>query len=147
MDIGIYPVFAALSSLGVPKHIEAHASFFDNGADSACKMHFKYEFGTDAFLASSLVEDLATEAVFTFKKGSVKINRQFHTPTSVSLTFDGETQTKTFEESTFGYSHEIKHFNTLLRNGKTESDIMTFDFSRKLIGLLDQVREIIDLEY
>ncbi|MFH4968118.1 Gfo/Idh/MocA family oxidoreductase [Gaetbulibacter sp. M240] len=147
LDIGIYPIFAALSSLGVPKHIEAQATFFDNGADSSCKMHFKYDSGIQAFLASSLVEDLATEAIFTFEIGSVKINRQFHTPTSVSLTFEDETQTKTFEESSFGYTHEIKHFNTLLRNGKTESDIMTFDFSRKLIGLLDQVREIIDLEY
>ena len=147
LDIGIYPIFAALSTLGKPDHIDAKATFFDNGADSSCKMIFKYSSGTEAFLESSLVEDLPTEATFTFENGTVKINRQFHTPSSVSITCNGETQTKTFEEDTFGYFHEIKHFNALLREGKTESHIMSFAFSRNLIGLLDQVRNLINLKY
>lgn len=147
LDIGIYPIFAALSTLDIPDHIDAKATFFDNGADSSCKMIFKYRSGTEAFLQSSLVEDLPTEAIFTFENGSVKINRQFHTPSSVSITFKGDTHTRTFEEDTFGYLHEINHFNDLLRAGKTESPLMSFNFSRKLIGLLDRVRDLIQLDY
>ena len=147
LDIGIYPIFAALSTLGVPDSIEADGTFFDNGADSSCKMIFKYRSGTKAYLQSNLLEDLPTEATFQFEKGLVKINRQFHTPTSVSIDFNGKSETKTFDESTFGYVHEARHFSKLLREGKTESDIMSFDFSRKLIGLLDEVRDIINLDY
>ncbi|GAA4281701.1 Gfo/Idh/MocA family oxidoreductase [Gaetbulibacter aestuarii] len=147
LDIGIYPIFAALSTLGKPNHIDAQATFFDNGADSSCKMIFKYASGAEAFLESSLIEDLPTEATFTFENGLLKINRQFHTPSSVSITYNRKTETKTFEEDTFGYFHEINHFNALLRKGKTESDLMTFEFSRNLISLLDQVRNLIQLEY
>ena len=42
---------------------------------------------------------------------------------------------------------EIEHFNTLLREGKTESSMMTFNFSKDLIKILDKVRGIIGLRY
>ncbi|MGK0458654.1 MAG: putative dehydrogenase, partial [Polaribacter sp.] len=33
LDIGIYPIFAALAALGEPDSIDANATFFENGAD------------------------------------------------------------------------------------------------------------------
>ena len=50
MDIGIYPVFAALSTLGKPIDIDAKAVLFDNGADASCDMIFNYYNGVTAFL-------------------------------------------------------------------------------------------------
>ena len=55
LDIGIYPIFAALSTLGKPKKIEAEATFFENGADSSCSMIFEYE-NAKAHLKSTLLE-------------------------------------------------------------------------------------------
>lgn len=147
LDIGIYPIFAALSMLGIPKTIEAKATFFENGADSFCNMIFHYPHHVTALLKSSLVEDLATEAIIHCEKGTIKINRQFHTPTSVTISTEGSEQTLNFESDGFGYNYEIAHFNQLLRDGKTESDIMTFEFSKKLIKTLDDVRKIIGLSY
>ena len=43
LDIGIYPIFAALSSLGIPQDIKANATFYENGADSSCNMVFNYD--------------------------------------------------------------------------------------------------------
>ena len=71
----------------------------------------------------------------------------FHIPTTVSIFIDGKEEVKDFEYSTIGYNFEAIHFNQLIREGKKESDIMTFDFSRKLIKLLDGVSEIIGLKY
>ena len=51
------------------------------------------------------------------------------------------------EVPTIGYDFETKHFNQLLRDGKKESNIMTFEFSENLIKTLDKVRHIIGLEY
>jgi hypothetical protein len=60
---------------------------------------------------------------------------------------NGKEETIDFNYKTFGYNYEAIHFNSLLRQGKTESDIMTFDFSRQLIYTLDAVRKVINLHY
>ncbi|MEW4922604.1 Gfo/Idh/MocA family oxidoreductase [Algibacter sp. 2305UL17-15] len=148
LDIGIYPIFAALSTLGIPKNMEAKATYFENGADSSCSMVFEYENDTKAFLKSTLLEDTPVEAIFHCEKGTIKIERQFHCPSTVSLIpKDGKKETIDFDCKTIGYNYEVMHFNELLREGKTESDVMTFEFSRQIIKTLDDVRQLINLNY
>jgi predicted dehydrogenase len=146
LDIGIYPIFAALSTLGKPNSIKANATFFDNGADSECNMTFNYN-NKEAFLKSTLVEDTATEATFTCERGVIKINTMFHMPTTVTITENGKDEIIDFKTKTIGYNFETEHFNNLLRTNKKESDVMTFEFSKNLIKTLDSVRKIIGLEY
>lgn len=146
LDIGIYPIFAALSTLGNPNSIEADATFFDNGVDSACNMTFNYH-TKEAVLKSTLVEDTATTATFTCEKGIIKINTMFHMPTTVTIIAGGKEETIDFNYKTIGYNFETIHFNNLLRTNKKESDVMTFEFSKNLIKTLDEVRKIIGLEY
>lgn len=149
LDIGIYPIFASLSMLGVPRKIEASATFFENGSDSSCSMTFNYPNNIQAHLKSSLLEVLPTEAIVYCEKGIIKINTQFHCPSTVSLIVDGKEDIIEFgyNSNIYGYKYETIHFNKLLREGKTESDIMTFEFSKKLIGILDKVRGVIELNY
>ncbi|MFD2724626.1 Gfo/Idh/MocA family protein [Hyunsoonleella rubra] len=148
LDIGIYPIFAALSTLGTPKSMEASATFFENGADSSCTMQFEYENGAKANLKSTLLEDTPTEAIFYCESGVIKINGGWFSPSTVTLIpNEGTEKTIDFGYKTIGYSFEIEHFNNLLRQGKTESDVMTFAFSEELISTLDTVRKIINLDY
>ncbi|WP_194767760.1 Gfo/Idh/MocA family protein [Tamlana sp. I1] len=147
LDIGIYPIFAALSTLGIPENIAATATYFDNGADSSCSMTFEYNDGVTAYLKSSLLENLPTEAIFQFEKGKIKINTMFHQPSTVTIYSEDDVETITFDYETIGYNYETIHFNELLRQGKTESPIMSFKFSKTLIKTLDKVRELINLRY
>lgn len=147
LDIGIYPIFSALSTLGVPKNIEASATFFENGVDSSCNMTFDYDNNVSAHLKSSLLEALPTEAIFYCEKATIKINTMFHMPTTVTISIDGTERVIDFGYKTIGYNYETIHFNQLIRDGKTESDIMTFEFSKQLIKTLDTVSDIIGLEY
>ncbi|KAA5823434.1 Gfo/Idh/MocA family oxidoreductase [Algibacter amylolyticus] len=147
LDIGIYPIFAALSTLGIPKTINAQATYFENGADSSCTMLFDYD-DTKALLKSTLLENTPTEAIFYCENGTIKINTMFHMPTTVTLIpKGGKPETIDFNYKTIGYNYETIHFNELLRAGKTESDVMTFAFSEQLIKTLDAVRTKINLEY
>lgn len=147
LDIGIYPIFAALSTLGKPDSIEAKADFFKTGADSNCKMIFHYD-SAKAILKSTFLEETNTEAIFHCEKGTIKINKRFHEPTTVTLIDQyGNSELKSFDSNTIGYSYEIDHFSQLIREGKTESPLMTFEKSRELIATLDHVRHIIGLEY
>lgn len=147
LDIGIYPIFAALSTLGVPKNIKADATFFENGVDSSCTMIFNYDDGATTLLKSTLLEDTPTEATFYCENGTLKINSMFHQPSTVSLIINDKEEVIDFNYNTIGYNYEAIHFNELIRQGKTESNVMTFEFSRNLIKLLDQVREVINLNY
>lgn len=147
LDIGIYPIFTALSILGKPNSIEAKATFFENGADSTCNMVFDYNDGVKAYLKSSLLENLPTEAIFYCDHASIKINTMFHMPTTVSIIIDGKEKIKDFGYNTIGYNYEIIHFNELIQQGKTESPIMSLEFSKQLISILDSVRNLIQLDY
>ncbi|MGB5420162.1 Gfo/Idh/MocA family protein [Algibacter sp.] len=147
LDIGIYPIFAALSTLGIPKNIDAKATYFENGADSSCTMNFEYV-KAKAILKSTLLEDTRSEAIFYCENGIVKINSQFHAPSTVTLIpNEGKEKTLDFNYNSIGYKYETLHFNALLREGKTESNIMTFEFSKQLIKTLDAVRKQINLSY
>ena len=147
LDIGIYPIFVALSNLGIPNNIKAEATFFDTGVDATCYMYFDYTGNVSALLKSSFLEKTPNEAIFYCENGIIKINDGFHGPTTISLIVDGKEDIKGFNYNTYGYDYEIQHFNQLLREKKTESNIMTFDFSKKLIRTLDAVRKEIGLDY
>lgn len=147
LDIGIYPIFAALSTLGQPNFIEANASFFPSGADSKCDIIFKYD-TAKAILKSTLLEETNTEAIFYCEDGTIKINGRFHEPTTVTLIDEnGNSELKTFDDKTIGYSYEIEHFNQLIRDGKTESHVMAFERSQQIIITLDAIRDLIGLKY
>ncbi len=147
LDIGIYPIFLALTVLGIPNRIEASATFFDDGADSSCQMTFDYGNNVKARLKSSFLEQTPTEATIIGEKGRIRIHARFHSPTTFSLEKDGSTKLFNPGIKSNGYNYEIEHFSNLLLQGKTESPIMTFERSRKLIRLLDAVRERIGLDY
>lgn len=148
LDIGIYPIFSALSTLGIPESINAKATFFDNDVDATCDMVFNYKNDIKAYLKSSLLEQTPTEAVFYCEQAKITLNTRFHQPSNITITTnDGIENTLNFNCSTIGYNFETIHFNQLLRAGKTESDIMTFAFSKTLIQTLQNVRETIGLHY
>ena len=147
LDIGIYPIFSALTVLGIPEDIEAKSTFYKNGVDASCDMVFSYPNHVKAYLKSTLLEPTPTEAILHFENATIKINSQFHTPSSVTILTSNTTETITFENSTYGYNYEIIHFNSLIRQGETESDVMTFNFSKNLIHILDEVSQIIGLKY
>ena len=148
LDIGIYPIILALSVLGVPDQIEAKADFFETAVDSSCRMKFHYKQGKSAELYSTLLEKTPTQGIIECEKGKIIIHPSFHKPTS--LTFidqKGKETHKDFGVTTLGYNFEISHFNELLRRGKTESPIASFEFSKNLMETMDKVKEIIGLSY
>ncbi len=147
LDIGIYPLFLALSVLGMPAEIDARATFFENGADSSCTMHLKYTNNAEARLYSTLLQETSTVAVIKGVEGVLTIHPRFHESSSFSIEKEGKTEQFNFINRGEGFVHEIEHFCNLLREGKAESPVMTFEISRQLIGLLDGVREKIGLQY
>ena len=147
LDIGIYPLFLSLSILGRPVDMEARATFFENGADSSCHITLLYNNGAKARLFSTLLKETPTVAVIRGSEGTMKIHPRFHESSSFSIEKEGQTKQFNFTKRGEGFVHEIVHFCNLLREGGTESPVMSFDTILQLTGLLDEVREKIGLHY
>ncbi|WP_299180967.1 Gfo/Idh/MocA family oxidoreductase [uncultured Aquimarina sp.] len=147
LDVGIYPLFAALSLLGYPDHIEAKATFGKTGIDENCTMQLYYPNNVEAFLYSSVTEKTNTEAVIELEKGAIHIHSRFHEPSSITITKNGVSELHEFPVTTNGYNYEAIHVQEMMSRGNIESNIMTFEKSLELIKLLDSVRDKIGLNY
>ena len=149
LDVGIYPVFTALTALGYTENIRATAVFGPTDVDQHCEMTLQYPNQVKAQLQSSIDRNTDTTCRITLEKGEILINSRFHDPTTVTITQDGTPVTYNFPipEGVNGYHYEILHCQEMLAKGKTQSDVMTFEKSIQLIKMLDTIRGKIGLEY
>lgn len=147
LDIGIYPVFLALHTLGMPEKIEANANLGKTEIDENCDVIFSYPNEVKAELKSSIVKRTPTTAVFELERAVIEVGTKWHEPSTVSITTEEGTENREFEVKSFGYEYEARHVQEMLRQGRTESTEMTFSKSLDLIFLLDQIRKKIGLEY
>lgn len=148
LDIGIYPVFLSLLTLGTPKHIEANATMSVTGVDESIKIVFEYEDGQSAKLEASLIRLTPVEGWLQGEKGALKMHRNFHHTKEISLYRD-EVLIEKFDVDYIGngYFHEIVEVMNCLNEGKIESEKMPHSFSLALINTLDRIREKIGLNY
>lgn len=149
LDIGIYPVFIALTALGTPERIQSVASFSPTGSEESIVMSFAYPDGRMASLVSSFAASSPTEAEYWFERGYVRLNRKFNTPTSITVQEDGKPgTTMTFPPGAgTGYELEAAHVMECLDAGRTESPLLPLAFSLQLMELLDRVRQSAGIVY
>lgn len=147
LDVGIYPVYLSLLTLGKPKEIHAIARFTETGVDASCWTLFEYESGAVANLDSSFEMETSTEARIYGKKGSVYLHPRFHHTQKISQTMNGNTVSWCTPYIGHGYIHEIEEVQVCLLTGKLESEKLPLSMSLDLAETLDRVREKIGLDY
>ena len=140
LDIGIYPVFMALMTLGIPKEINTTASLSKTGSDDYLNMQFSYEENKNAILTSGLTCDSFNDTEFYFEKGSVRISRENHRPLVIGK--KGHIEEILIDNGLgHGYHFEATHVMECLDKNLTESPVLPFSFSLDLIKTLDRIRE------
>ncbi len=142
LDIGIYPLFLAVSLLGKPDELTARAVFGETGVDNSCAMVLKYHSGSLAVLTASVVAYQSIEANIFGEKAAIKMNTPFHTPQTHIELKERFTTVRTLEVETEGngYNYEAIEVGNCLRAGKVESEVMSHADSLLLMEMLDWVR-------
>lgn len=142
LDIGIYPVFAALTSLGVPQIIKTFADFSPTGSEESISMIFKYPGGEMANLTSSLSSYSPTQTEYWCERGYLVLNPRWYAPTNITLFKEGEEPRILPKEHIrgWGYEYEAEHVMECLDNGWTESPVMSWQISLDLMQVLDRIR-------
>lgn len=141
LDIGIYPIALAwLIYNKLPEKISVMSKKTDTGVDSEETMIFEYSNGKIANLAASILYDMPNEAVIIGENGFIKIP-EFFVARECFLYINEELQ-EHFVDSreSVGYDFEIEAVNRDLRNGQTQSDVVSLSASLKLQEMMDMVK-------
>ncbi|MDE5416969.1 Gfo/Idh/MocA family oxidoreductase [Labilibaculum sp. DW002] len=147
LDIGIYGI--AIAELVFDKEVEkiqAIATFSETGIDASNSIQLQYKNGGMAQISSSLVAELKNEAIIYGDKGRIEIP-QFWMAKKAILVNDNETLEFKDEAPQMGYNHEADAVNNLIKNEKAESPVIPLVKSKKILSLMDKVREQIGLKY
>ena len=143
LDIGIYPVFAALITLGKPEQINTMTAFSPTGIEETIVMSFRYPGGEMASLISSFAAYSSIQTEFWCEHGYIRLNKRWFTPTQIILWKEGDQGEQIIRSepvSGQGYCREAAHVMDCMDAGKTQSDLMPLDFSLDLMEVLDRVR-------
>ena len=142
LDIGIYPVFAALTSLGIPEEIKTLTDFSETGSEESISMIFKYKNGEMANLTSSFAVFSQVQTEYWFENGYMILNPKWHTPTNITIKKDDDEPQiiHSGHEPGLGYHYEAAHVMECLDADKIESDKMSWQTSLDLMEILDSVR-------
>jgi predicted dehydrogenase len=143
LDIGIYPVFAALTSLGKPESIKTIVDFSPSGSEESIGMLFKYPGGEMASLASSFASFSPVQTEYWCESGYLVLNTKWHAPTSITITRAGEKPElwPSMHKEGFGYQYEADHVMRCLDEGRIESNRMTWQLSIDMMETLDRIRK------
>lgn len=146
LDIGIYPVFTALQTLGKPMGILASVIKSPTGSDEHLDIIFEYKNDKKAYLRAGFRNDAPNYSVFHFEKGTVQISREMNCPIIIK-TEKGIQELKEDDGPGYGYYFEAAHVMECLDKGLIESPILSNDFSLELIKTLDEIRTKINVVY
>ena len=139
LDLGVYPAGYTHMLLGVPEGITASGKLNKDGVDLRCSAEFKYPGGVTAkFDTSLLFMQIREDYNIYCEKAHVKIYR-FYQGKKIKITYaDGKKTVKKFKRGD-GFEYQILHFNNLVREGKTESPIMTHRATVEVMGILEEI--------
>lgn len=142
LDIGIYPVFAALTSLGKPTMVKTLVNFSPTGSEESISMILKYKDGEMANLTSSFASISPVQTDYWFEKGYMSLNPEWHTPTTITIKSEnGKVEIlESGHTKGWGYQYEAAHVMKCLDAGKIESNRMTWQLSLDLMETLDRIR-------
>ncbi|MBU1368682.1 MAG: Gfo/Idh/MocA family oxidoreductase [Bacteroidetes bacterium] len=147
LDIGIYPLYLSLLTLGMPTEIKAMARMTTGGVDSYNAQLLDYENGNKAMLESTFEADTPIEANLYGSKGSIKLHSRFHHSESLTLNQAGkQSEVIKLPYTGHGYYHEIEEVNRCLLAQALESSRLPHGDSLKLIGLIDQIKRQLELQ-
>ena len=150
LDIGIYPLFLAQSLLGKPADIQASMVPYATGVDEQCLMSLKFASGAVATLSSTLACDTPVEAVIAGTRGRILMKNRFHNAIcNVELALGKELAqaVEVYRETGYGYQFEARHVGECLRQGLTESPVMTHADTLEMMETLDRIRQCCGIVY
>jgi len=148
LDTGIYNIFLSLLMLGKPKSISAIAGLSEQGGDNSCSYTFKYDNDLLSIMFSSFLANPPITAEIHGTKGKIFLNHLWFQPGNVKVTYNnGEEKIHEFKALSNGYEYEAIETVNCIHNGKTQSELWSWNDSIELISVMDEIRNKCGIVY
>jgi predicted dehydrogenase len=147
MQIGIYEAFLAIDWLGDTKKVQTLGRFGETGIDMFSVFQTEHENGYAQLYAGFDLHGKG-DALICGTLGHITIHKNWWNPARATIDYlDGHIVELDEPFIAGGLNYEIQHFCELIRQGKTESPIISHDLSRQMIAMLDEARAQIGLKF
>lgn len=149
LDLGIYPVYLSLLSLGIPDNIKATALLSESLIDISCAVIFEYVSKAYALLESSIIKNTSKQAIIYGEDGWILIRKPWNEkpPGIVVSLYEGSEVEYPFEWEGRGFQFEIQEVVDCLTQGLIECPLHNHDQSLTLMGLMDEIRRQTGITY
>lgn len=149
LDLGIYPISLAWDILGAPQSIVAQGRLGDTGADTEVGTVFTHAGGAISTTATSSRGAGPNTAHIVGTEARVDIDRVWYCPTSFRVTAPDGTVLETYESKVDGRGMQFQalYAEQLVAAGRTDSDLLSFADSTRIMATLDEVRRQIGVHY
>lgn len=148
LDLGIYPLSIAAALLGPVVDIKAHAQMGPTGVDVQTAFSLTHVSGTMSVSSCSFLARTPGELTVSGTRGHIRMNTMFHRARSVTVVRDdGSTRVIDTPFIGNGYPHEVIEAQRCWQAGLLESPAMTHAETLDLMGVMDEIRRQIGLEY
>jgi predicted dehydrogenase len=150
VDLGIYPLSIITALWGKPTSILASAIKLATGVDGAGDLILTYNTTANAkqaVISYSKICNGDNISEFQGELGRIEIEFVALLMKLTLILNDGtkEVISEPFDNNSMKY--ELQHFISLLEQGKTESQINTFEFSEQMMAVMDEARKQIQVVY
>ena len=147
MQIAPYEAFLALDWLGPMTDLQAMGRFSGKEVDMFSIFQTQH---TDGYAQLYCGFDLhgKGDALIAGSLGHITIHKNWWNPAKATIDYlDGRVVELNEPFTAGGLNYEIEHFCNLIRNGQTESSIITHELSRQMIAMLEEARKQIGLKF
>jgi predicted dehydrogenase len=142
LDIGIYNVFLSLFLLGKPKSFKAAASMGSTDVDFSIGILFKYDDEALSVLYSSFIAAADVVAEVHGETGKIVFDNFWFRPVNIKIVrSNGDVIPVPLQFKGNGYNYEAEEVVKCIKEGKTQSELMSWDNSLELIDMLDSIRK------
>ncbi|MCK6081177.1 Gfo/Idh/MocA family oxidoreductase [Microbacterium sp. EYE_5] len=149
LDLGIYPISFAWDVLGRPTAVSALGRLGDTGADTEAAISLVHGSGAVSSLLTSMRGAGANVAQIIGTEGRIVIDSVWYTPTSFRVhDRDGAVREEFHSEvDGRGMQYQALHAEQLIREGRTDSELLGMDESVAIMGTLDEIRAQLGVVY
>ncbi|MDF2904583.1 MAG: oxidoreductase protein, partial [Bacillus sp. (in: firmicutes)] len=136
MDIGIYCIYPLVVLFGKPESVQATGTMLESGVDGKGSILLKYK-EMDAMVMFSKITNSSLPAEIQGENGNIVIDK-INIPEKVEIHYrNGEVEELTQAQKEGTMYYEAKEFIELIKSGKVESMINSYENSLTVMEIID----------
>jgi predicted dehydrogenase len=147
MDVGVYCVSFSVMLLGEVRTATGIADIGSTGVDEQAAAVMGFDDGRIAYFSTGVRTSTPMEVSIMGTDGWIRVESPFFASKTITLHKGGKSEVIEVPFEGNGYHYEAAEIGRLLREGRIESDIMSWTDTMRVMDAMDRIRGVWGLRY